>query len=138
MNNFIWTGDLSVGDKGIDQDHRGLFALVNELESADMSHDYINSILDRLKRYTIEHFTREEVFMKKMNYPHLDEHMRQHQAFKEWLETIRATYARFPQSPFIIGDSVNSYLQRWLRDHIQNEDMKYRNFMAAQRQHSDT
>lgn len=134
MSDFIWTNDLSVGEKGIDEEHQGLFALVNELESADMSHDYINSILDRLKRYTIEHFTREEAFMKKMGYPELDAHVEQHDAFKEWLETIRATYARFPQSPFIIGDSVNGYLQRWLRDHIRNEDMKYRDFVVAQKQ----
>lgn len=131
MASFKWTNNLSVGDDSIDDDHKGLFALMNDLESADMGHDYINAILDRLKKYTIDHFTREEIYMKEVNYPGLAEHMEQHEAFKEWLETIRSTYARCPQSPFIIGDSVNGYLHRWLRDHIQNEDMKYRDFIIT-------
>lgn len=129
MGNVRWTNALSVGDESIDEDHKGLFALVDELESADMSHDYINSILDRLKKYTNEHFSREEAYMAKVEYPGQKEHMQQHEAFREWLETIRSTYARFPQSPFIIGDAVNGYLQRWLRDHILEEDMRYRDFI---------
>ncbi|MBQ0757154.1 MAG: hemerythrin family protein [Amphritea sp.] len=131
--NITWTSDLSVGDHSIDDDHKELFALVDELDSADMSHDYINSILDRLKAYTRGHFSREEEYMVQVGYPGMKGHLLQHKNFIEWLETIRATYARFPQSPFIIGDSVNSYLQRWLRQHILEEDMKYRDFILEQK-----
>ena len=131
--NITWTSDLSVGDHSIDDDHKELFALVDELDSADMSHDYINSILDRLKAYTRGHFSREEEYMEQVGYPGMEGHLLQHKNFIEWLETIRATYARFPQSPFIIGDSVNSYLQRWLRQHILEEDMKYRDFILEQK-----
>ncbi len=130
---IAWTSDLSVGDHSIDDDHKGLFALIDELCRADMSHDYINAILDRLKAYTRGHFVREEVYMKKAGFPEFDQHLAQHESFVEWLEAIRATYARFPQSPFIIGDSVNGYLQRWLRQHILEEDMKYRDFILGQR-----
>lgn len=48
--------------------------------------------------------------MKKAGFSGLKEHLKEHEHFNEWLETIRSTYARFPQSPFIIGDSVNEYL----------------------------
>lgn len=133
--NINWTSDLSVGDHSIDDDHKELFALIDELDSADMSHDYINSILDRLKAYTRGHFSREEEYMKNAGFPGLEEHLKQHENFIEWLETIRSTYARFPQSPFIIGDSVNSYLQRWLRQHILEEDMKYRDYIVGQESH---
>ncbi|MFC1236555.1 bacteriohemerythrin [Vibrio sp. F74] len=126
-----WTKDLSVGDEAIDDDHKGLFKLIDELSTANMSHSYINSILDRLKHYTEEHFSKEEVYMKQVNFPGLDEHLAQHRAFEEWLKTIRSMYARFPQSPFIVGDSVNSYLQRWLKEHILEEDMKYRDFIVS-------
>lgn len=128
-----WTSDLSVGDHSIDDDHKELFSLVDELHSADMSHDYINSILDRLKAYTQGHFAREELYMKQAGFPGLEDHLKEHESFIEWLETIRSTYARFPQSPFIFGDSVNGYLQRWLRQHILEEDMKYRDFILAQK-----
>lgn len=131
-----WTPDLSVGDKGIDDDHIGLFNLIDELSSGKMSYSNLNSILDRLKLYTEEHFSKEEVYMQKANFPGLEEHSKQHRAFEEWLETIRAMYARFPQSPFIVGDAVNTYLQRWLRDHILQEDMKYRDFILDQRKKS--
>ncbi|BBB25790.1 hemerythrin [Amphritea japonica ATCC BAA-1530] len=133
MTTVQWTSDLSVGDRSIDDDHKGLFQLVDELSHANMSHDYINVILDRLKKYTIEHFSREEVYMKKAGFPGYEDHIKEHANFNEWLETIRSTYARFPQSPFIIGDSVNGYLQRWLRHHILTEDMKYRDFILSQK-----
>ncbi len=127
---LTWSSELSVGDDSIDDDHKELFDLINALEAADISHDYINRILDQLKKYTLEHFSKEEEYMQKCNYPELKEHAREHRMFIEWLETIRSTYARFPQSPFVIGDLVNDYLQKWLRNHILQEDMKYRDFMA--------
>jgi hemerythrin len=128
-----WTADLSVGDKSVDDDHRKFFNLIDALSRAKMSHDDLNSILDQLKLYTEEHFNKEERQMKKMYFPGLEEHLKLHKAFEEWLSTIRSMYARFPQSPFIVGDSVNSYLQRWAREHILEEDMKFRDFIIAQK-----
>ncbi|SIS69968.1 bacteriohemerythrin [Neptunomonas antarctica] len=136
MTTVKWTSDLSVGDTRIDDDHKGLFQLVDDLSNANISHDYINLILDRLKRYTIEHFSREEEHMRKVGFPGLKAHLKEHENFNEWLETIRSTYARFPQSPFILGDSVNEYLQGWLRHHILTEDMKYRDYILSQKQDS--
>ena len=127
-----WTADLSVGDQEIDDDHIGLFNLIDALSRAKMSDAYLNSILDQLKLYTEEHFSKEELYMRQAHFPGLEEHLKEHRAFEEWLSTIRSMYARFPQSPFIIGDSVNSYLQRWLKEHILEEDMKYRDFILAQ------
>lgn len=136
MSKVAWSNDLSVNDDEIDNDHKGLFEIVDNLANVNMNHDYINVILDRLKKYTLEHFTREEVYMKSIGYPGLETHLQQHEKFKEWLETIRSTYARFPQSPFIIGDSVNRYLKRWLRHHILTEDMKYRDYILEQQESS--
>lgn len=132
-----WTEDLSVGDKDIDGDHIGLFNLIDALSRAEMSHANLNAILDQLKLYTEEHFSKEELHMRKMHFPGLEEHIKLHREFEEWLSTIRSMYARFPQSPFIIGDSVNSYLQRWLKEHILEEDMKYRDFIIAQKNKSE-
>lgn len=133
MTKIQWTPDLSVGDESIDDDHKALFKLVAELDSADMSHDYINSIIDRLKRYTQGHFQREEQYMEQMGFPGMEEHLQEHALFVEWLETIRSMYARFPQSPYVVGDAVNSYLQRWLRDHILEEDMRYRDYVVSKK-----
>lgn len=131
-----WTADLSVGDKSVDDDHRRLFDLIDALSRAKMSHDDLNSILDQLKLYTEEHFNKEERHMREMHFPELEEHIKLHKAFEEWLYTIRSMYSRFPQSPFIVGDSVNSYLQRWAREHIIEEDMKFRDFIIAQKKKS--
>ncbi len=131
MSSISWSAELSVGDNSIDEDHQELFSLISELEAADISHDYINRILDRLKKYTLEHFSKEEEYMSKHQYPELEAHAREHKMFAEWLETVRSTYARFPQSPFVIGDLVNDYLQKWLRNHILQEDMKYRDYMVS-------
>jgi hemerythrin len=131
-----WTTDLSVGDKSVDDDHKRLFDLIDALSRAKMGHADLNSILDQLKLYTEEHFSKEELHMRKMHFPGLEEHIKRHKAFEEWLSTIRSMYSRFPQSPFIVGDSVNSYLQRWAREHILEEDMTFRDFIIAQKKES--
>jgi hemerythrin len=126
-----WTAELSVGDPEIDHDHKELFDLINELETANMNHDYINTILDRLKRYTQEHFDHEVVYMSQNNYPELNTHVKEHNDFIEWLVTIKAMYIRCPESPFIVGDSVNSYLNRWWTEHILKQDMAYKDYILS-------
>lgn len=132
----LWTDDLSVGDQCIDDDHIGLFKLINDLSNASMTHGYINNILHQLARYTEEHFSKEEEHMRKFDFPGVEAHLAQHEEFVEWLTTISKMYSRFPQSPFVVGDAVNGYLQRWLREHILQEDMKYRDFIIEQKQAS--
>lgn len=129
MAKFTWNQTLSVGDEHIDEDHKGLFALVNELQTANLSRDFISGILGRLDNYAKEHFSREEEYMRKADYPELEAHIKEHQKFNEWINSVKTTYVRAPESPFLIGEQVNAFISEWLVNHIMKVDMRYRDFI---------
>lgn len=129
MNNYEWDESLSVGNKSIDDDHKGLFSLIAQLESAEMSSTYMADIIGQLELYAKEHFSREEDMMKKVGFPGFDEHIKEHQLFNEWIKTVKTTYRRSAESPFLIADLVIAFLKKWLPEHIMVEDMKYRDFI---------
>ena len=133
MKRFEWKPEYSVGNDAIDADHKGLFVLVQELENADMTGGFIDNILQRLEDYAAGHFAREEELMQKVGYPGFDEHVKEHRAFVEWLGTVQKTYRRAAESPFLIGDMVNAFLENWLVEHILEEDMRYRDHIVAQK-----
>ncbi|CCQ74528.1 bacteriohemerythrin [Magnetospira sp. QH-2] len=130
MKKLVWKPEYSVGHPGIDADHQGLFALVQELHEADMTDGLLSNILRRLEDYAEGHFAREEEMMRQGGYPDLEEHKTLHRNFEEWLNTVKKTYRRAAESPFQVGDSVNAFLENWLVAHIMEEDMLYRDYIS--------
>ncbi|MCB1760201.1 MAG: hemerythrin family protein [Gammaproteobacteria bacterium] len=137
MSNFQWNEKLSVGNAEIDADHKGLFELIAELENSAVTRGFLSYILGRLEGYAAEHFAREEQLMRRVGYPGFDAHIREHKAFVEWLETVKSTYTRAAESPYLIGDLVNDFLRGWLTRHIMEEDMKYRDFISERKRASN-
>ncbi|KJS37829.1 MAG: hypothetical protein VR70_11545 [Rhodospirillaceae bacterium BRH_c57] len=131
MSAYEWTPDLSVGDAEIDHDHRELFRLFHLLEGGDPSEDLLGDIIGRLESYARTHFDREEALLRQYGYPDFDEHVKGHRLFIEWLDAVRNTYARSVETPFEIGATVNQFLGEWLVHHVQHEDLRYRDFIAA-------
>lgn len=129
MAHYKWSPKFSVGDKDIDADHQGIFALIEELHEADHSAFNPADIISRLEDYAAHHFEREEALMTSVGFPGLDDHIKEHKAFVEWVDTVKHTYRRTTESAFLISDLVNDFLVRWLSDHIMTEDMKYRDFI---------
>lgn len=133
MAKHQWRQELSVGHDAIDDDHRHLFELLAELESRDLSGGFPADVIARLEDYAEHHFAREEELMRRVEYPDYDAHVAKHRLFIEWLETVKATYRRAAESPYEIGEMVNDFLGRWLTEHIEHEDMKYRDFILSRR-----
>ena len=131
MKRFEWTEEYSVGDPDIDEDHRGLFELIERLQHAPYTDELIAEIIGELEDYARHHFAREEELMARVGYPGLDAHAREHREFVEWLDTVKSTYRRAAESPFEVGDVVNTFLKRWLTRHIMEQDMKYRDYIVG-------
>ena len=65
---LIWSNDLSVGLDSIDEQHKVLVSLINELHSAmkaRRSHSELLDVIDNLKNYTVTHFGYEEELFAK-------------------------------------------------------------------------
>ena len=54
-----WTDSYSAGNAHLDEQHKGLIALINRLDDASMT----GPVLDRLQDYVDEHFRDEERLM---------------------------------------------------------------------------
>ncbi len=60
---LIWNQGMSVGVRVLDEDHKKLIAMINELHASMMeghSNEIVGGVLRRLANYTVEHFQREE------------------------------------------------------------------------------
>ncbi len=121
-----WQDSYSVGVDKLDADHKRLIAIINKVDEADRAGKSVQWVLEELRNYAEYHFRGEEERMKAADYPDIEEHMREHKAFIEWLATVERTYNLAPDAHFHIAETVNEYLRDWLTHHILLIDMKYK------------
>jgi len=129
-----WTEALSVKVAGMDNDHRVLIDLINQLAAAEKigNRRIAESVLDELLNYAIDHFEREEQFLQKLGYPmpELFAHKLQHATFTESIQDIRWQYLHGLRPT--INQEVLLFLRDWLSKHILVEDMKYAGIVNGQ------
>ena len=119
---FIWKPSYQLDIPELDNDHRHLIGLVNELfEAMKEGHGYelINSLIDQLLEYTDKHFANEEGFMRACNYPYIEAHIREHREFREKVgEMDRERRA----GELLPSAELMDFLCTWLRTHVFESD----------------
>lgn len=119
-----WSRSYSVGVKQMDDEHKRLIDIINNLYAAmrgGRSRDAIGTILDELIDYTKTHFGREEKIMQEIGYSGFDEQKREHIALIKQVEEIQSKY----RAGNALGQEVMAFLKSWLINHIQGLDKKY-------------
>lgn len=131
MPNIVWSDKLSIGNKGIDAEHKQLIRIANSLlramQDGREKNDFAK-ILHALREYTVFHFTNEEEFMRSIGYPDLARHMEEHNLLKRRVKDF--------QHSVFIGEKVEfgplrEMLKDWLVGHILNCDLLIRDFQAS-------
>ena len=119
-----WDHSLSVGIDIIDEHHRYLFDLTNDLfdvvQSKRGSRE-VARVLKALDQYAQVHFRAEERMMDHYGYAESPAQHRQHRAFEEKLAEF---YAELHDSPLTAQFDILLYLREWLIRHIRVEDAK--------------
>lgn len=133
MTLIEWTRDLEIGEASVDAEHRGLADLVNELHAAmQRGHGrrVLASVIERLQRYAEQHFANEERIMRETGFPGIEAHVAEHRRFTEqvrhYAEDLGST------RPHLVIE-VQSYLHRWLLDHIRRSDRELIPYIARAR-----
>ena len=124
---MTWTEKLSVGVAVLDEDHKKLVAMLNELyEAMQAGHgkDSLGRILDGLVKYTRFHFAREERFFTQTGYPAAAPHRQEHEALTRQVLDVQRKYAAGAVTTLSLD--VMHFLKNWLVNHIQGSDQKYR------------
>ncbi|TIH12326.1 hypothetical protein D0S45_18490 [Marinifilum sp. JC120] len=122
MSKIEWHDGLNLGIKEIDEQHKALIGMVNEvLEAFEKGEEdaSIDSLLSKLKEYTVYHFNAEEQYMEKIGYPQISEHRQKHASLKNSVKSLQA--ARFHQEQ-ISAQDIKELLTKWLVEHILRVD----------------
>lgn len=133
----IWRDEMSVGDGKLDDDHKHLFNLINGFEwatSGEIHFDILEKVLEDLVAYTAMHFTREEKVQAAIRYPYHDAHKASHRALIRQLHEVqkhvKAGSGKKAEEGEIIVKEMAGFLNHWLVDHIIDEDLRMKPFLA--------
>ncbi len=122
-----WHDKFSIGIPEIDNQHKILFELLNNLEQATHStefEDIIPNTLDKLSDYVDVHFATEEKYMAENGYEDLQKHHEIHEALKERVyEEIKLNQNQGYSTLKVMH--LYNFLREWIENHILIEDHKF-------------
>ncbi len=122
---ITWKNEYSVGIEAMDNDHKKLLSLINQLQTAVHYYtgkEFEQKALDELIDYTKTHFAREEQLMADNDFPDLEIHKLQHQQFIDKVNHLLKEYQK--DSDVTMVDALN-FLKNWLVKHINGTDKEY-------------
>lgn len=119
---FRWDRRYATGVQEIDDQHKKLMGLMNELHDAMRSgkgKEVSRSILSELMDYSIYHFRTEEKMMRERSYPEMELHIKQHSDFMIRVEDLSR---RLSSGEYMMALEINEFLKEWLSGHILSVD----------------
>lgn len=125
-----WDRTLSVGIDVIDEHHRYLFDLTNDLIDVvanKLGAREVARVLKALTLYVSIHFKAEERMMDHYGFDRLDLQKQQHQQFTEKLKEF---YEELHTNPLIAQIEVMTFLKEWLVAHIRFEDARLNSLLT--------
>ena len=126
-----WKDEYSVGIDSIDQQHKKLLNLINQLQTAvdySTGDEFEREALDELVDYTKTHFVYEEGLMKDNDYPGFEPHKAQHEKMFKKVEEVLAEYEKDHDTAM---SNAAEYLKGWLINHINGTDKEYSSYLIG-------
>lgn len=121
-----WSDSLDVGVGSINEQHKKLVGMVNDLHDAiqkGQGGDVLGKTLDGLIDYTKTHFAYEEQLFAQTGYADAASHKQEHDKL---CATVLDVQAKFKAgSGDTLSGEVMTFLKDWLVNHIQGTDKKY-------------
>lgn len=112
----------------MDNQHKRLFALINELDDAmkmGKGKDVLGKVLGGLVTYVHTHFKSEEEFMKKIGFNELEIHRTEHIKLTNDVEKF---FNDFKEGKSMLSVQIMNFLRNWLLNHIGKSDKAYGKF----------
>jgi len=123
---MTWNEKMSVGVAELDQDHKKLVTMLNQLfDAINSGHgkESLNKILDEMIAYAATHFAHEEKFFAQTGYPETAAHKQEHEKFKRQALEVQQKCKNGANGTLSL--EVMNFLKNWLVNHIQGVDKKY-------------
>ena len=129
---ITWSDKLSVGVKSIDDQHKKLVTLLNQLHDGMMAgkgKEVVGIVLKGLVDYTATHFKYEEDLFARTGYPDAAAHKQEHAELVQKVIEIQKKYET--AGPSVLTIQVMNFLKDWLTKHILGVDMRYGPHLTA-------
>ncbi|PLX20954.1 hypothetical protein C0584_04175 [Candidatus Parcubacteria bacterium] len=129
MDKYVWKKELETGIAEIDEQHVHMTEMVNnfqELDAAKMNRDNVLDVFNDLISYAHSHFTVEEEYLRKSQYPEAKEHIEEHQKL---LARVNELFFDFSEDniPKSVKD-ISVFLQEWMDEHLLKIDKKFADY----------
>jgi hemerythrin-like metal-binding protein len=120
----VWSTDLETGYDVVDDQHRNLFRMINEMYEAmsqGKEEKLIARLLSELSAYTIDHFEAEQRLMQKSNYPDYESHKALHDELRIKVKNMLDGHNTNRK---LLSGEFALFLASWLNKHIRVEDQR--------------
>jgi len=131
---FEWSENLSVNIAEIDEQHKRLIALLNNLEAATHGGKRpvpLSTLFDELLAYAAEHFNAEELLLERYRFPGLQAHCDEHVQFIRQVTGFKGMQ-EFEFYAQLLSMDLLTFLTQWLQNHIMKSDKLYASYFNEQ------
>jgi len=118
-----WNDEYCIGDSVIDDEHRNLFILANEIlqiRNPTEEIEKIRPLLHKLYDYMKYHFDHEEAFMSQIKFPAIVTHKIRHSEIIDEMNAILKSSHQIST----LSEKLSEMMVKWVLKHIIEEDMK--------------
>jgi len=129
MQKYVWSSEYSVGHAEMDEQHKSMLDMINELINAiesDATPETAREMLTKVTDYACSHLVCEEEHLRRWNFPHFDRHKAKHDEFRKKNGELHLLINQM--GPEVLGE-ILVYLGDWWKDHILESDMNYKEFI---------
>jgi len=118
-----WEPKYSVHVDVLDEQHRKLFDIVNDLiDEIEMGSNHLLPVIRDLVEYLSVHFKQESIVMMESNYPGFMQHSREH---REFTDKVQAFLQEYENEDAELGLKMIVFLKEWIFNHTTRLDVEY-------------
>jgi hemerythrin len=121
-----WKDEYSVNVKEIDEQHKNLFRIINNLIEVighTPKEESVSEIIKEIVEYKIAHFGTEEKYFHQFNFEGTNEHEAAHQLFNK---TIIQLQTKYKDDLISFAFALVDFMEDWLIGHLMDMDQKYK------------
>ncbi|GMR08556.1 MAG: hypothetical protein BMS9Abin26_1561 [Gammaproteobacteria bacterium] len=129
MVNLVWRSFYEIGVDFIDEDHRQLMTIMDDVVNAAAHNDHkeCGKLLDKFIARAREHFDKEEEYLSNAHYPGLDEHREFHQQLINYADLTKSTCQDL-ESGNDLKDCIDN-MAKLIFDDIFRGDIKFKSYL---------
>lgn len=131
MTLMTWRNQYSVGVETLDNQHKAMLRILNEVHAASLrgkAQEVAGPLLIQLDSLASEHFSTEERLMESTAFPGLAEHRAKH---REMAGKIAELASRHEKRDTAVNLQLLYFVRDYQTKHMQNEDQEYARWVAA-------